>query len=112
MRVVAAIGGGLLLFLVLLDAFETILLPRRVSRKLRLARLFFGALWRLWSGLARRTSSVQRRENFLVFYALLSLILLLVVWAFGLVVGFALFHWGTGSRLAGGPVKAGRWTDL
>ncbi|HEY8202178.1 MAG TPA: potassium channel family protein, partial [Actinomycetota bacterium] len=112
MRVVAAIGGGVVILLVLLDAFETILLPRRVSRRLRLARLFFVTLWKVWSALAQRTSSVQRRENFLGFFALLSLFMLLTVWATGLTVGFALLHWGLGSRLAGGASEAGWWTDL
>jgi hypothetical protein len=112
MRVVGAIGGGALILFVLLDAFETVLLPRRVSRRLRLPGLFFGPLWRIWSGLARRLPSVQRRENVLGFYALLSLIMLLVVWALGLVIGFALVHWGLGSRLSGGAAQAGWWTDL
>lgn len=112
MRVAGAIGGGILIFFVLLDAFETVLLPRRVSRKLRLLGFFFGPLWRIWSGLARRLASVQRRENVLGFYALLSLFLLLVVWALGLVIGFAMVHWGLGSRLSGGAAQAGWWTDL
>ena len=112
MRVVGAIGGGTLILFVLVDAFETVLLPRRVSRRLRLPGFFFGPLWRIWSGLARRLPSVQRRENVLGFYALLSLFMLLVVWALGLVMGFALVHWGLGSRLSGGAAQAGWWTDL
>ena len=43
-----AIAGGILLITgVLWDAFETIVLPRTVSRRLRLARLYFGFLWTL-----------------------------------------------------------------
>jgi len=34
-----AIVGGVLIGVVLLDAFETIVLPRRVARRLRLAHL-------------------------------------------------------------------------
>jgi hypothetical protein len=111
-RVAGAIGGGLLIFFVLVDTFETVLLPRRVSRKLRLLGLFFGPLWRLWAGLARRLRSVRRRENVLGFYALLSVIMLFAVWAIGLVIGFALVHWGLGSRLAGDALRPGWWTDL
>jgi ion channel len=111
-RVAGAVGGAVLIFFVLLDAFETVLLPRRVSRRLRLTGLFFGPVWRIWSGLARRLPSVQRRENVLSFYALFSLMLLLGVWLLGLVIGFALVHWGLGSRLAGGATPAGWWTDL
>ena len=32
-----------------------------------------------------------------------SLILLLAAWAFGLIVSFALLHWGLGSQLSGPP---------
>ena len=42
------IGGAVLIFLVLLDAFETIVLPRRVVRRLRLTVLVLRPLWRLW----------------------------------------------------------------
>ena len=37
MRIVAVIFGIVLIVLVALDAFETIVLPRRVTRRIRLA---------------------------------------------------------------------------
>jgi hypothetical protein len=101
MRVAAAGLGSVLILFVLLDAFETVLLPRRVSRKGRFATAYLASLWSLWLALARRIRSNRRREGMLAFYALASLILLLVVWAAGLIVGFALLHWGLGSRLHG-----------
>ena len=44
-----AIVGVVLIGVVLLDAFETIVLPRRVVRRLRLARLMLRPTWQLWS---------------------------------------------------------------
>ena len=44
-RTAAVAGGILLTAIVLWDAFETIILSRRVSRKLRLTRLFYGITW-------------------------------------------------------------------
>ena len=41
----AAIAGLVLLAVVLWDAFETVVLPRRVNRRLRLTRLFYRATW-------------------------------------------------------------------
>ena len=81
MRIVAAIGGGVLILFILLDGFETVMLPRRVARKLRVAMLVFGSLWRFWVRLAGRLESARRREHILGLCAVLSLILLLGVWA-------------------------------
>jgi ion channel len=96
--------GGLglaLLFVVLWDAFETIVLPRRVQRRIRLARLFYGATWRLWVAIARHIRMANRRDAFLSYYGPLSLLLLLGVWAVILTMSFALMHWGFATTLVG-----------
>lgn len=108
-----AVALGLLwIGLVLWDAFETILLPRRIPSGLRLSRLVLRTLWALWSGIGRGIEARNRRENFLGLYALLSLIGLLVIWAAGLIVGFALIDWGFGSRFASSGSPPGFRTDL
>jgi hypothetical protein len=95
-------GGGIVLILwVLWDAFETILLTRRVPARLRISRVVLSWLWALWATIARRITARGRRETFLSFYALLSVLGLLMVWASGLIVGFAMLHWADGSQLAG-----------
>ncbi len=40
MRMLVGLAGVLLLFVVLWDGFETIVLPRRVRSRVRLARMF------------------------------------------------------------------------
>ncbi len=87
---------------VLLDAFETIVLPRRVSRRVRLASMFLQVLWAVWSGSDRRRRDGTGSENYLGFYGPLSLLLLIALWAAGLVVGFGLLQWGLRSPLAPG----------
>jgi len=99
MRALVAIGGFVLLLVVLWDAFETIVLPRRVTRRLRLARMFYRSTWIPWSAVARRMRPGNRREAFLSFYGPLSLILLISVWALGLVVGFAILQWALRSAM-------------
>src|SRR5262245_61556071 len=101
MHLLALLGGFGLLLIVLWDAFETIVLPRRVRRRLRLARAFYRITWLPWRALARRLQPGHARENLLSVYGPLSLLLLLATWAAMLVVGFALMHWGSGS-----PMKA------
>jgi len=90
-----AIAGAILLILsVLWDAFETIVLPRRVSRKFRLTRIFYQASWRPWRAIGLRKPLGNARENFLSIFGPISILLLLALWALGLVFGFALLHWG------------------
>jgi len=100
----SAILGVALVLIVLGDAFETIVLPRRVTRQLRLARLFFRYTWRPWLALVSSMPSGKRQETYLSFYGPLSLLLLLMVWATGLIVGFAFLYWANGSAIhtAGG----------
>src|SRR5262249_15220887 len=86
---------------VIWDAFETILLPRRVPGRLRLSRLVTRGLWVVWAAFSALIGPPSRRENFLAYYALLALLALVIVWASGLVLGFAMLHWADGSRLAG-----------
>ena len=108
-----ALIGGVLICVVLLDAFETIVLPRRVARRLRLARLVFRATWQLWSSPARGPwRSGDRREAYLSFYGPFALLLLIGVWATGLIGGFALLLWGLGAQLATTGGDAGFGTAL
>jgi hypothetical protein len=101
-----------LIAVVLWEGFETVVLPRRIPRRLRLTRGYFLVSWRAWTGVARRLRSSGRREGGLSFYGPLALIFLLVFWAVLLIVGYALLQWGLGSQLhtSGGPVSFG--TDL
>ena len=97
--VLAAAGGFVLILVVLWDAFETIVLPRRASSRFRLTRLFYRATWPSFAAIGRRRRAGVARENFLSIFGPLSLIGLLGTWAFALVLGFALVHWGLRSRL-------------
>ena len=97
--------GLVLVVLVLWEAFETIVLPRRVTRRFRLTRTFYRNTWRVWALVARRIHSRKRKESFLSFYGPLSLLALFGVWASFLIFGFALMHRGLGSAvyLSGNP---------
>jgi ion channel len=105
-------GGIVLIGWVLWDAFETILLPRRVPARLRLSFFFTRWLWFAWSAIARRIDKRSRRETFLSVYALLGLLGLLIVWASGLIVGFAVLHDADGSQLVGAGDAPGFPVDL
>lgn len=106
-------GFALVLIAVILwDAFETVVLPRRVTRQVRWARYVLVFSWRTYSALARRIRTPVLREAFLSYFGPLSVLLLLATWAAGLIVGFGLLNWALGSRLADPLGKAGFGTDL
>jgi hypothetical protein len=94
-------GALILIAWVLWDTFETVLLTRRVPARLRISRILAISLWRAWRAIACGIGNRARRESFLSFYALLTIILMYTAWAFGLVFAFGLLHWSTGSHLAG-----------
>jgi len=93
MPILAGLLGVFLLFLVLQDAFEVMLLPRRVQRKLRLMRLYFRATWQTWSWFAQHYAAGAPRERFLSVFGALSMVLLFALWATGLIVAFGLIGW-------------------
>lgn len=88
-------GIGIILF-VLLEAFETIILPRQVTRRWRLTRFFYRVTWPPYSMLVRPCPK-KGRERLLSFYGPLSFVLLLVFWGILLLFGFALLHLVDGS---------------
>jgi hypothetical protein len=95
------IAAGLALIAwILVDAFEAIVLPRRVTRRFRPTRLFYAGTWRPWSALARRMRPGKRHESFLGIFGPLSMLLLLGCWATGMLLGFALLLWSA-SRFHG-----------
>jgi Ion channel len=94
MRIVAVIFGIVLIVLVGLDAFETIVLPRRVTRRIRLARLFYRSTQIGWKSIGHLIRSSARRESFRAYLGPLSLLALLLFWAVLFVFGFALVSWG------------------
>jgi len=99
MKIVVVVFSVLLIFGILLDAFESIVLPRRVTRRFRLARIFYRVTWIPSAALARRISSSRRRERYLGFFGPLSLILLLIVWAVVLIIAFGSLHWSLGTPI-------------
>lgn len=99
MHILAALAAFLLIISVLWDAFETIILPRRVTRRFRLTRMVYSLTWVPTALVARRVHKTQVRERILGPYGPLSLIILLATWAVLLILGYAMLQWAAGSHL-------------
>jgi hypothetical protein len=108
---VALFAGALVVFVVLWEAFETIVSPRRVTRRFRLTRAFYRATWLPWRAVGRRLPAGRPREAFLSVFGPMSLLVLLMLWTTLLVVGFTLLHWGAGSGVRS-SIGRGWLTDL
>ena len=112
MRLLVGMLGLLLMFATLWETFESMILPRRVTRRFRVARLFYRVTWAIWSAFNRWLPSKKVRESHLSYYGPLSLLMLFATWALALVVAFAMLHWAAGSSL-NVPVGAATFrTDL
>jgi hypothetical protein len=108
--IVAVVFGFAIICVVLLDAFETVVLPRRVTRHFKLTAWFYRRTWIPWRRFAEHIKTTSRQQNFLGYFGPLSLILLLGFWAAGLIFGFALIQYGIGGheQLSGEPLTFGK----
>ena len=104
---------GVVIFLtVVWDAFEAIILPRRVTRKFRFTRLFYRSTWRVWKLLLAVVKQPKRRETLLGFYGPISLLVLVAIWAVGLVFSFGLMQFGAGSAILANSGTTGFSSDM
>lgn len=118
LRLFALIAAALCCLAVFVDAFQTIILPRRATGRFRITRFFTILTWTPWTAIGGRMKSPRAREQFYSFYGPLSLILLLLLWALVLILGFALFYFALGTPFVdplGVHTLSGLWrirTDL
>jgi len=95
-RIAALVIGLLFCLGAVLDAFQTIILPRRPVGRLRITRVFFLLTWKPWVWLGGRLRSAKVREQMYSLYGPAALLVLFVVWALSLTVAYALLYFGLG----------------
>jgi Ion channel len=100
MRWVGAVIAAALILIIFVDAFEAVVLPRRIKHNYRLGRLFYQSAWLVWRAVSRLLPTGRWRFGFLSVFGPLSLFGLLCVWAVGLITAFALLHWSFQTALA------------
>jgi hypothetical protein len=110
--IVASVCGIALIVVVLWEGFETIVLPRRVTRRFRLTRLFYRCTWLPWAKMANSFVPARRQETWLSFFGPVSLLLLFSIWAGALIAGYALLHYAIGSTFLARDGSTGFLVDL
>ena len=92
MTVFIGLLGLFLILLIIWEGFETIILPRSVTRQLRVTRGYYQAIWPFSAWIARNIPD-SRRQMYLSYFGPVSLPLLLVLWAQILILAFAMVQW-------------------
>ncbi len=93
MNAVLGCAAFVVMLVIMQDAFEVMLLPRRVRREVRFMRVYFRATWGIWVAFCVRVRSLPRREHMLGLYGPLSMLLLFATWAGLLIVAFGTMEW-------------------
>ncbi|AIE85223.1 potassium channel family protein [Fimbriimonas ginsengisoli] len=96
----ATLIGVLCVLVVLVDAFETIILPRTVMRRLRMSNVFFDVAGNIYRYIGRMRDC-QRKKMLLVAFAPLTLLGLISLWAALIILGWALIYWSLGIHFSG-----------
>src|SRR5207302_1049300 len=82
--------GAIMIWIVLRDLFVGVIVPRPARGRVGPSNLVVRASWRAWRWVGNRASDTVVREARLGVFAPLSLILLLLVWVVGLILGYGL----------------------
>ena len=73
MNALSALAGAALILIVLIEGFETVVLPHIVFRRVRLTRFFYRGTWKAWSLMVCGAFAPgRRREIFLSLYGPLT----------------------------------------
>ena len=94
----AIVAGIFILVVTLYDLFQTVVLPRPAIRRFGLARNVVRPLWLVWRWIALRSTRVDRSEGRLAAFAPIALIVLFLIWALALMLGYALILYGLRSE--------------
>lgn len=95
-RVLAFLGGAVVVIATFGSALRTVILPRGIPAKLgRFVFIAMRSLFRLRIG---RNATYERRDRVMAGYAPTSLLALLLVWETLVLAGFTAMMWGLGGR--------------
>lgn len=83
-------AGVTLIGLMLYDIFSSVIVPRQVSGTWRISARISRVAWRTWRKRALGIADPDAREDFLGRYAPTILVIFLVTWLIGLILGYGL----------------------
>jgi hypothetical protein len=99
--------GAVIALVTLYDVFQSVVLPRPAVGRVRLSTTLIDLGWRAWRRVAERPRKLQMREAALAAFAPMMIVVLLIIWAFFLVLGYALIFSGLHDGLSPAPDSFG-----
>jgi hypothetical protein len=99
--------GALIVVATLYDVFQSVVMPRPAVGRIRLSVTLVVNGWSVWRRLAQRPRKLQTREAALAAYAPMAVVGLLILWAFFLILGYALIYSGLHDGLRPQPGSFG-----
>jgi len=99
LRAPEVILGILVIAYILNDVFQSVVVPRPTPARYRVTRWVVRPGWRVWRTIGLRARSSAQRERALGVFAPLVVVVLLVLWLSGLVLGFGLIFYGLRAQL-------------
>lgn len=93
MSLVLAVVSSALVVLVLIDCFETIVQPRRITRPYRFTRIYYRVTWLPCRAVTQRMRNKRWRYGMLALFGPLSILGLFATWVLILIFSFALLQW-------------------
>lgn len=95
--------GSLLLAATFYDLFQSVVLPRPAVGRVRLSPTLVRYLWMAWQPVAAQPRRLQTREGLLAAFGPLMVVVLLLIWGFALITGYALVLHGLRDQLRPTP---------
>ncbi|MDP9016777.1 MAG: potassium channel family protein [Candidatus Eremiobacteraeota bacterium] len=106
----SALCGVFLIWISLRDVFQSVIVPRAVTRRFRISFYLNRLLWHVWPAIGWRIRDDDRREDFFGTYAPFAMITTLALWVFVLIVGYGLLFYAIRGQLQPQPVTI--WTAM
>ena len=91
--------GAALIAATLYDLFQSVVLPRPAVGRVRISPTLVRLAWRAWRWVAIRPGRLQFREGALATFAPAAVMVLLLLWGFALILGYALIYDALGDQL-------------
>jgi hypothetical protein len=101
--------GIVVIALALVDIFQSVIVPRAPSLRLRISYFVWRVLWRVWPPVAERVypNDPAAREDFFGSFAPFALVAMLVVWVVVLVFGYGAVIWALRAQVT--PLPKSYW---
>ena len=107
MELALVLLGFVLVGATLFDIFASVIVPRPMRGPFVRSAYLRRYTWRAWRSLCLNVQPPERREILLGMYAPFVMVLLLIIWVFGLIVGFGLLFYATRAGLRPMPHNLG-----